>query len=327
MSTAPKRSPDLERIVMDPTESFHWNAHDFPCDIARWNYHPECEVHLVRRSEGTAFVGDYIGPFQPGNLMLVGPNLPHHWESDRRPGEVVHLRDVALHFDPGLIHRAAQAFPEMAEVEPLMKDAERGLQFHGEAARRGAPLLERIGVESGVQRLLRFVDLLHLLAHSSDRESLASVGYLPNLDREAPPVVQKIMQYILANIDGQVRMAEAARLTGMSEPTFCRFFKRNTGNNFVGYVRKLRIGAACKLLVESSLPITDICYEVGYQNVSNFNRHFRTEKGVTPSRYRQLFMYRGEGAKAPRPPNRAPAPGGGLRERKTRAARVARPLD
>jgi AraC-like DNA-binding protein len=321
MSSAPKRSPDLERIVMDPTESFHWNAHDFPCDIARWNYHPECEVHLIRRSEGTAFVGDHIGPFQPGNLVLVGPNLPHHWESDRRPGEVVHLREVALHFDPGLVHRAAQTFPELAEVEPLMKDAARGLQFHGETARRGADLLERIGVETGVQRLLRFVDLLHLLARSGDREALASVGYLPNLDREAPPLVRKVMQYILANVGGQVRMAEAARLTGMSEPTFCRFFKRNTGNNFVGYVRKLRIGSACKLLVESSLPVTDICYEVGYQNVSNFNRHFRTEKGVTPSGYRKLFSYRGEGAPTPLAGARARAAGGRARERRVRAAR------
>ncbi len=300
MSLPLKRSPDLERIVMDPTESFHWNAHDFPCDIARWNYHPECEVHLIRRSGGTEFVGDYIGPFRAGNLVLVGPNLPHHWESDRRPGEVIHLRDVALHFDPGLIHRAAQTLPEFAELVPLLKDAQRGIQFSGETARRGAALLERVGTESGLHRMLRFLDLLLLLAHSRERESLASVGYLPNLDREAPPVIQKIMRYILANISGQVHTSEAARITGMTEPTFCRFFKRNTGNNFVGYVRKLRIGAACKLLVETSVPITDVCYEVGYQNVSNFNRHFRREKGVAPSRYRQLFMHRtpGDGASA-----------------------------
>jgi AraC-like DNA-binding protein len=295
MSIPLKRSPDLERIVMDPTESFHWNAHDFPSDLARWNYHPECEVHLIQRSSGTMFVGDHIGPFVPGNLVLIGPNLPHHWESDRDPAEVVHLRDVALHFDPGLVVHAAQSFPEFAEIEPLLKDARRGLAFHGETARGGAALLDRIGAESGLPRLLRFLDLLSLLAHSSEREPLASVGYLPNLDRDAPPLVQKVMQYILANLSGAVHMSEAARLTGMSSPTFCRFFKRNTGNNFVGYVRKLRIGAACKLLVESSLPVTDVCYEVGYQNVSNFNRHFRREKGVTPSRYRQLFAHRQTG--------------------------------
>lgn len=314
MSIPRKRSPDLERIVMDPTESFHWNAHDFPSDLGRWNYHPECELHLIRRSSGTAFVGDHIGPFAPGNLVLVGPNLPHHWESDRQPGEVVHLRDVALHFDPALVLRGAQSFPELGEVEHLLKAADRGLRFDGETARQGAALLERIGVEAGLQRLLRFLDLLCLLARSGERESLASVGYLPNLDRDAPPVVQKVMEYILANISGEVHTSEAARLTGMTNPSFCRFFKRNTGNNFVGYVRKLRIGAACKLLVESTLPVTDVCYEVGYQNVSNFNRHFRREKGVTPSRYRQLFA-RGKGGeaapKAPQPRRRAAATAAG----------------
>ncbi len=314
MSIPLKRSPDLERIVMDPTESFHWNAHDFPCDIARWNYHPACEVHLIRTSSGTEFVGDYIGPFRAGNLVLVGPNLPHHWESDRRPGEVIHLRDVALHFDPGIIHRAAQLLPEMNDLVPLLEHAERGIQFNGETARRGAALLERVGVESGLSRMLRFLDLLLLLAHAAERESLASVGYLPNLDREAPPVIQKIMRYILANISGQVHTSEAARITGMTEPTFCRFFKRNTGNNFVGYVRKLRIGAACKLLVDSSLPITDVCYEVGYQNVSNFNRHFRREKGITPSRYREVFTHRIPG-------NGGPPPAPALPGRRARARR------
>jgi AraC-like DNA-binding protein len=310
MSLPLKRSPDLERIFMDPSESFHWNVHDFPSDLARWNYHPECEIHLIQRSSGTMFVGDHIGPFAAGNLVLVGPNLPHHWESDRGAAEVVHLRDVALHFDPGRIVHAAQSFPEFGELEPLFKDARRGLLFVGETARSGAALLERVGAETGISRLLRFLDLLSLLAHSSERELLASVGYLPNLDRDAPPLVQRVMQYILANLSGEVHMAEAAGLTGMTPPAFCRFFKRNTGNNFVGYVRKLRIGAACKLLVESSLPVTDVCYEVGYQNVSNFNRHFRREKGVTPSRYRQLFTRSksGDAAPAPGKPQRPRAP-------------------
>jgi AraC-like DNA-binding protein len=309
MSIPPRRTPDLERIIMEPSESFHWNAHDFPSELARWNYHPECELHLIRRSSGTVFVGDHIGPFHPGNLVLVGANLPHHWESDHRAGPVVPLRDVALHFDAGLVHRAAQTFPELAEVEPLLRDAGRGLQFHGETARRGAALLDRMGLESGLSRLVGFVDLLRVLAGSAEREPLASVGYLPNLDREAPLVVQKAMRYILANLSGHVRMSEAARLCGMTEPSFCRFFKRNTGNNFVGYVRKLRIGAACKLLVESSLPVTDVCYEVGYQNVSNFNRHFRREKGVTPSRYRRLFALTGGGAEGAPPRGPATRPG------------------
>jgi AraC-like DNA-binding protein len=287
-SPQPRRSPDLERILIDPTQSFHWNEHDFPSDLARWNYHPELEIHLIRTSSGKAFVGDHIGQFGPGNLVLVGPNLPHHWESDRRPRTVIPLRDVALHFDVELIRRATPTFPELVELEPLLRAARLGLEFHGETARRGAALLEQIGAEPGLRRLLLFFELLRGLSRSSEHRALASPGYVPDLDREAPKVVQRTMDYILQNLGGEVRMAEAARRTRMTEPTFCRFFKRNTGNRFVDYVRKLRIGAACRLLTETPVPVTDVCYEVGYRNISNFNRCFRREKGLTPSQYRRL---------------------------------------
>jgi len=133
-----------------------------------------------------------------------------------------------------------------------------------------------------------FFELLRELSGATECRSLASPGYVPDLDREASRLVQRIMDYILQNLPREVRMAEAARLARMTHPTFCRFFKRNTGNLFVDYVRKLRIGAACKLLAETTMPVTEVCYEVGYHNISNFNRSFRREKGLTPSRYRQL---------------------------------------
>jgi AraC-like DNA-binding protein len=287
-ATTPR--PDLERIVMDPAESFHWNEHDFPCDLARWNYHPEYELHLIRTSSGYAFVGDHIGRFHPGNLVLVGPNLPHHWESDRRAHPVFPLRDVALHFEAGLLRRARAAFPELGELEPLLRDSALGLEFYGETARRGAALLEQIGAEPGVRRLLLFLELLRGLSRSSERRALASPSFVPHLDIEAPEVVQRIMDYLLENLTAEVRMTEAAKLAGMTGPSFCRFFKRNTGNRFVDYVRKLRVGAACKLLAETPTPVTEICYQVGFQNISNFNRRFRHEKGLTPSEYRRLSV-------------------------------------
>ena len=104
-----KKSPHLEWVTSDPAESFRWQTHDFPCNIARWNYHPEHEIHLIRRSTGKAFVGDYIGEFGPGCLTVVGPNLPHNWVSDLEPGEVVERRDVVIQFDA----RAALRFHKL----------------------------------------------------------------------------------------------------------------------------------------------------------------------------------------------------------------------
>src|SRR5688500_8733143 len=125
------------------------------------------------------------------------------------------------------------------------------------------------------------------LTHS-ERTPLASTDYVPSLDQDAPRIIQKVMSYILENFKDTVSLSEAAEIAGMSESSFSRFFKKNSGNNFVDYVRKLRVSHACKILSETNMPVTEVCFEAGYNNISNFNRHFLAEKGVTPSQYRRM---------------------------------------
>lgn len=285
------RRPDFESIVTDPSQSFKWHQHDCPSNIARWNYHPEYEIHLITRSHGRQFVGDHIGEFGPGNLVLAGSNLPHNWISDLKPGEVIEGRDIVIQFAPGLL-RSRAVFPELAGLEPFLTDALRGFEFFGDAARRGADLMERIGAARGFQRLALFLELIDLLARTPEKKILASPDYVPTLDRETLGVVHDVISYIVNNLSGTVRMSEAAAIAGMTQSAFSRFFKKNTGANFVDYSRKLRIGRACKLLSDTGRPVTDICFEVGYANISNFNRHFRKERGLTPSQYKRLANLR-----------------------------------
>ena len=288
MTDVIQKSPHLEWVTSDPVGSFRWHIHDYPCSIARWNYHPEYEIHLIRASTGKAFVGDYIGDFGPGCLMAVGSNLPHNWVSDLEPGKVLRNRDIVLQFDVALFTRAVSSFPEVKEIVPLLNDWQRGLQFHGETASQGAMLMEQIGQAHGFHRLVLFLELVRRLAWSSERSPLASADYVPSLDQDAPRIIQKVMSYILDNFKDTVRLSEAAEIAGMGESTFSRFFKRNSGNNFVDYVRKLRVSHACRILSETNMPVTEVCFEVGYNNISNFNRHFLAEKRVTPSQYRRM---------------------------------------
>lgn len=292
MGRSSRYGPDFESIVRDPSYSFKWHVHDYPCAIARWNYHPEYEIHLITCSHGRQFVGDHIGEFGPGNLVLAGSNLPHNWVSDLEPGEILKGRDMVIQFTPDLLRARADAFPEFANLEPFLTDALRGYEFFGEAAAIGAELMRRIGAAQGFQRLALFFQLVDLLARTKERKILASEDYAPNLDQATLGVVHDVISYILDNLSGAVRMSEAAAIAGMGHSAFSRFFKKNTGNNFVDYVAKLRIGRACKLLSETTIPVTDVCFEVGYANISNFNRHFRKERGVTPSQYKKLAAQR-----------------------------------
>ena len=129
------RPPDFESIVTDPSQSFKWHQHDCPSNIARWNYHPEYEIHLITRSHGRQFVGDYIGEFSPGNLVLAGSNLPHNWMSDLKPGEVIEGRDMVIQFAPDLLRSRADVFPELADLEPFLTRRPEGLRV---LRRRGA---------------------------------------------------------------------------------------------------------------------------------------------------------------------------------------------
>jgi AraC-like DNA-binding protein len=197
---------------------------------------------------------------------------------------------VVLQFDAAHLMRAGTVFPEVMEIVPLLNAWRRGFQYHGETAGQGAMLMEEIGKAHGFHRLVLFLELVRCLAQSSERTPLASADCVPSLDQDAPRIIQKVMSYILENLKDTVSLSEAAEIAGMSESSFSRFFKKNSGNNFVDYVRKLRISHACKILSETSIPVTEVCFEVGYNNISNFNRHFLMEKGITPSRYRRMSV-------------------------------------
>ncbi|MBB5723681.1 AraC-like DNA-binding protein [Loktanella ponticola] len=291
MTNLTTNAPKFEWIDLDPGSSFRWHVHDFPCEVAHWNHHPECEIHRIRNTSGVATVGDHLSQYQPGYLVLVGPNLPHNWVPNLRRGEIAADDHVVLQFQAERFAEAADVLPEFAAISSLIERSKRGVVFHGEAERCGGEILEKIGQQSGLIRLSLMLELLQVLAETAEYTILSSHDYVPNLDPRVQDALATVMQYVYDNLTDNVRLSAAARLVDMTEPTFSRFFKRNMKSTFVEYVRKLRVAKACELLSDTSLQITDICYESGYQNLSNFNRRFLAEKGVPPTKYRQLLLH------------------------------------
>jgi len=284
--------PELEVIVPQPGESFRWAKHDYPYFIS-WSFHPEYELHFIRESRGVLFCGDYVGEFFPGHLSLIGPNIPHQWASNLSPGDTIRDRDVLAQFRSERIDEGRDLFPEFAEVRPLLKAAKRGIEFSGRAAREGGRLLQQVGTMTGLERLLAFLQLLRVLAQSRDdeRKQLASSNYENVMSSEHAHAVSAMISYVVKNFAGDIRLSRAAEAANMSEPSMSRFFKRSTGMGFAEYVRKLRIGLACRLLAETDREIVEISAEAGYENLSNFNRSFLREKGMTPSKYRKSVRH------------------------------------
>jgi len=284
--------PAFEHIVTGIDESFLWRLDDYPWERNVWNFHPEFEIHLIRKGAGVAFVGDYIGPFSATYLTVIGSDLPHDWVTMMPPGEVIEGRDLVVQFHPDRIREATRLLPEFAQLEDFFARAQRGLVFNGETLIKGADIIERMGAKKGVARLALFLQLLDLLASSAEYEVLSSPEYSPKLDAETLDALQRALVFIYRNFATDIRLSDVADLAGMSESAFSRFFKKNTGNTFTDHVNKLRIWQACKLLAETDMPITDICFEVGYMNISNFNRTFLRQHRMTPSAYRRLTPQR-----------------------------------
>jgi AraC-like DNA-binding protein len=283
------RPADFEVILPGPDQSFRWYEHDYPYDFARWNHHPEYEVHLIRQGSGKLLAGDYIGPFTAGHVALIGPGLPHDWMGDVAPGEHITGRDVVLQFDGAALLNLRGSLPELSELKTLLELAQRGIEFTGATARDAALLLESIGQAQGLQRLIQFLDLLGTLARAPKRDIrvLASAYYSPSLDARSSERINEAFDYLINELTSDLRLSVIAERIGMSEAGFSRFFKRITGHGFIDLMRKLRIQRACRLLVQTQRSVAEICFEVGYENVSNFNRHFKHEMNQTPSNYRR----------------------------------------
>lgn len=277
-----------EVIPHEPGHSVRWHEHDYPSPIARWNYHPEYEIHLIRRGTGRFIVGDFLGTFEEGQVTLIGSGLPHDWVSDLEPGEVIENRDAVLQFDGEWLLRCAELMPELLEVEDVLQQSSRGIHFTGDTAVQAAAAIEMVGSTTGLERLNNVLRVLTIFARSpeADRRFLARDWFEPQLDGEAAAVVDIALEYIFANHSGAVRMSEVADLVGMTQSTFSKYFRKSTGQNFSEMVRKLRLAHACRLLDQTDTPISSICYDVGFSNLSNFNRHFQSEIGLSPRAYR-----------------------------------------
>ena len=261
--------------------------HGFPNPLVRWHYHEEYELHLIVASRGKVFVGDYIGQFEPGHLVLTGPRLPHNWISTEGvPDEGVALRDVVLQFPDAPLRQSAALIPELAEALPLLERARHGIEFFGMSEQARARH-QRIKQSHGLKRFAEFAEWLGELAAWPDYRLLSTVQLQSFDDDAALARISGIIDHITEHCSAPFSMVDICTRVGMTESSFSRYFRRATGNTFTDFVNRLRINKACQLLMETDRYITNVCYDVGFNNVANFNRRFLQVKGMTPKEFRR----------------------------------------
>jgi AraC-like DNA-binding protein len=261
--------------------------------LVRWHFHKEYELHLIVASSGKVFIGDYIGNFYPESLFLTGPNLPHNWISQVAEDEVVPKRDMLVNFTDELFESGHQVFAELKTLAPLLERAQYGIEFRCKRTiRQAMTLMQRIADTQGVTRLGHFFILLELLAASDDFQLLSGATTPQLADEHNIDRTNRAVDYIFTHYARELPLEEVAAHLGMKPTYFSRVFKQATGRCFIEFVNRLRISKSCELLADGDKPVTDVCFESGFNNISNFNRRFQQLKGMTPSHYRRLAVQR-----------------------------------
>lgn len=279
--------PDLELVAVRGDESFKVWCHGYPYRTVRWHFHPEYEIHLIMATTGKMFVGDHISSFTPGNLVILGPNLPHNWVSEVPDGEAIAQRNLVLQFGQDFVTHCTESFPEWRQVDALLTAARRGVSFGPQTSAAIQPLFLELLNARGLRRIVLFMSMLEVLVAAVDGELLASPAYQADPTGFAATRINHALSYIGKNLSSELRESDLAQLAGQSVSAFSRYFRRHTGLPFVQYVNRMRINLACQLLMDAELSVTDICYKVGFNNLSNFNRQFLMAKGMAPSKFRR----------------------------------------
>ena len=279
-------NPQFE-VVDRSNRSIRYLEHGWPTDLCRWHAHEEYELHLIVETRGKAFVGNFIGNFEPGSLFLTGPNLPHNWVTDSVSIEKIKIRDMLVQFSQESFEKLAEGFPEFGGIRKMLDLAASGILFKGFNSTFARGHMEAIRDNTGPERILAFIRFLVRLNEHAEKVTLSETK-LVNADGNSKYArIGNIIDHILENFDVDLNAVDAAEMAGMSLTTFGRNFSSVTGHSFVEFVNRVRIGQACGMLYASDDQVTSICFDVGFKNVANFNRHFLKIKGMTPSVYRE----------------------------------------
>jgi AraC-like DNA-binding protein len=278
-----------ERVEAPPGTSWSWYVLRKTIFRFGWHFHREIELTLITAGTGQRYIGDSVEAYGPGDLVLIGSELPHTYASDPS-GSVGTQEAVVAQFARDFLGAALFDRPEFEPIDRILTLSQHGLVFTSGSATQVARRFRQFG---SLPDSVRTIALLNVLATLADvtpaPRSLASSDFSPQLDQASRERIDEVCRYLAESYASPVSLPEVAGIAHMSPSAFSRFFHRTIGHTFSAYLTQLRIAAACRLLLDTDLSISETASRSGYGNLSNFNRRFRQLKHMTPREYRAAF--------------------------------------
>jgi AraC-like DNA-binding protein len=281
----PHNKPAFEKIIPSFGSSLLVKKHtdDRKMKKAFWHFHPEIELVYVNKGQGKRHIGHHLSYFNNSQLILLGSNLPHHGFVDRLTSNG---SETLVQFKPDFLGDTFFQLPEMQKIDQLFERGKKGILFKPEIKKVVGPKMENLVNYEGFERIIKLLEILNDLALSEDYTLLNADGYAFETKPQDSTKIDIIYKHINSNFKNHISLEEIADKVSMTVPAFCRFFKKATGKTFTKMVNEYRVVHATKLLSESTMTITDVCFECGFNNFSHFNKLFNEFTGKSASAYR-----------------------------------------
>ncbi|GAL63586.1 AraC family transcriptional regulator [Algibacter lectus] len=261
---------------------------DIPCLDVAWHYHSQFELLYVTKSTGIRFVGDSVAPFYPGELVLVGGYLPHLWRNDPeyyKDNNELRVKTIVIKFLKNFIGEDTFKNSAFSEINDLLDISKFGVSFGRSVSKKLHNELMEIPHLSPGEQSIKLLDVLYRLAKVEDK-TLLSTSDMRQYTLDKPDRLDNVIRYISDNYAREISLTEISDIACMTTNSFCRFFKKMTNKSFTEFLNEVRIRNASRLLVQENLPISEICYAVGYKSIPNFNKQFKLIINCTPKEYR-----------------------------------------
>lgn len=287
--------PLLHKLPLISDSSFLFSRWDCPYFDKPWHFHEEYELVLIDKSRGIRFIGDKVSHFEEGDLFLIGSNIPHLFHNHQEYYDIdsrLEASSIFIHFTREFLGSNFFDLPEMKTVKKLLDQSAFALEIKGKVKEIIIFKLYEMCNESSSQRLVSLLEILLKISESEDLTPLLSKGFTPSSISNTKDTdrINKVLKFIMKNFTQEIYLPEIAAMLNMSSPSFSRYFKHHTRKTFSRYVSEIRISHACELLMQGDESVAQIGYMSGFENLSNYYRHFREITGLTPKEYRQRFL-------------------------------------
>lgn len=259
-----------------------------------WHFHPEYEIMLVVEGTGMRFVGDSMERFEAGDLVFFGSNIPHLYRSDAAYYEKAHgleSKAIVVYFKENFLGQSFWDIPDVLAIKKLLSLSTRGIKFKGNSRKELKKQIQKLDeTRDGIERLIALLTILKTMSGTKEYDLLSSNAFTRYVEEEDCVRINRVYQYIMDNYTENPSLQQVSEVANMSTTAFCRYFKSRTNKTYTQFLNEIKIGNACKLLVDDKQSISQICFEIGFNNFTHFNSQFKKIMGLTPREYQHRHI-------------------------------------